>query len=740
MMMKWRSSYYFRLVLSYTVLALVLISITGGYLLTNANQMMTSEVSKDARYGLLNAKDVVENNFLRFYEDAFFNKVLMTVNKDSNEEIKYLLENPAQGNMSRIVRFIADLQIIKYMTPGLDGITVYMRNGGYAMDNDHYYESPNNSADTEFIQTLANIRPNHWFMREKPDSQDHKVMTYVFPLPYYSTPATATGFLYIDISLAHMNAMVRNLANSSQSHLYMFDENGRIVMGEENASAEEVAAVQSAMMRSVSQKSSDALERYENSVIAFLPQSDSLNRWSYAIVRPVDSFLLFADKMKTHVWKGSMIALLGGVIISFLMSRHFYMPLKKLLYSIRNLYNGPTLVKGGHEYATIDHMLMFIDLSMLQMKDQVRMKQISGLITGQQTVAGFGSLPAIPLECNYSVAYIVTEPEGGEAMARFLGEQAGLKAELVSMSATELALLVFIYDNEMEDAGVVSEVLETMRPSLQGIVMGAGIGSVVKSVETIHQSYQEAVQAYKYSYVYGKEAIIMYDDISVSRETLIVPNIGYDQLQNKIQAGNVNEVERWFEELAHTLRNELLSVETIELISLRSSAILSQVVIEQKLHDLFPIIGFHEKIKQPTMDLTIALLQEQAVSIAKHIHEGRNDAHIEKIVQLKAFIGDHMSDDLTLDELAGRVNLSANYVSTLFGSISGESFTEYLNRIRLERAASLLVTDRNLSVAEVATAVGYRNSQYFCTKFKSKFGITPLQYRGSGKLQESLAK
>ncbi|GGD53506.1 helix-turn-helix domain-containing protein [Paenibacillus nasutitermitis] len=741
MIAKWKSSYYFRLVLSYTVLALVLIGITGGYLLTNANRMVTSEVSKEARYGLLNVKDLVENNFLRFYEDAFFNKVLMTFNKDSNEEIKYLLEHKAEGNVSRIVRFITDLGLIKEMTAGLDGITVYMREGEYAMDHNRYYTSPDNSKDAAFIHTLDKAVPNHWFKRDKADSPDHQVMTYVFPLPYQSSPANAAGFLYLDISLEHLNTMVRNVLNVPQSHVYMFDENGQLILGGENAEAGEVAAVRREMARSLINKTGDdELSRFGSSIISVLPQNDSVNRWSYAIVKPMNSFLLSANKMKRQVWTACLMALLGGIIISFLMSRQFYLPLKKLLYSIRNLYNGPPPAAGNHEYAAIDHMLMFIDMSMLQMKDQVRTKQITGLITGQQTAAEFGHFPAMPLECRYAVVYMATAPGDSDMLTRMVSEQTGLAAELVSLSATEMALLLFIYDQQKDTFDIVVESLEAMRDFPGAVPFGAGIGTVVESVEAIHHSYQEAMQAYKYCYIRGKDAIIRFEEISSCRETLLLPQVGYDMLQNKVQTGNAAEAGQWMDEMTVTLKTELLSIETIELISLRIATVLSQVVIEQKLHELFPVFGFQEKIRKCTMDETMAMLKEQAVDIARHIQETRNDAHHEKIIQLKSYIAQHMADDLSLEKLAGKVNLSANYVSTLFGSISGESFTEYLNRIRLEQAAFLLVSDRESTVAETAASVGFRNSQYFCTRFKAKFGVTPLQYRGKGKLQESLAK
>ncbi|MBW7460453.1 AraC family transcriptional regulator, partial [Paenibacillus sepulcri] len=308
-------------------------------------------------------------------------------------------------------------------------------------------------------------------------------------------------------------------------------------------------------------------------------------------------------------------------------------------------------------------------------------------------------------------------------LVRIIADQPGLSAELVSLSATEMALLVFMYDDS-PTSRAVADTLEAMRTSLGSIPFGAGIGSVVHSVEAIHHSYLEAVEAYKYSYIRGRDAIIRYEEISACRELLLLPQVEYDMLQNRVQAGKVGEVERWIDEMTFTLKSEPLSVEMVELIHLRITTVISQIVIEQKLQDLFPVFGINEKIKRRTLDETMAVLKQQAASIAQHINESRNDAHHEKIVFLKSFIVQHMAEDLSLDEVAGRVSLSANYVSTLFGSISGESFTEYLNRIRLEQAASLLVADRHLTVADIAASVGFRNSQYFCTRFKARFGIT----------------
>lgn len=74
--------------------------------------------------------------------------------------------------------------------------------------------------------------------------------------------------------------------------------------------------------------------------------------------------------------------------------------------------------------------------------------------------------------------------------------------------------------------------------------------------------------------------------------------------------------------------------------------------------------------------------------------------------------------------------LSTHYLSRQFKEVHGVSFLEYMTNARLERACEILRNERR-SVTEIASQVGYSNAPYFCTKFKNKYGVTPLQYRNS---------
>ncbi|GJM72539.1 transcriptional regulator [Paenibacillus macerans] len=111
------------------------------------------------------------------------------------------------------------------------------------------------------------------------------------------------------------------------------------------------------------------------------------------------------------------------------------------------------------------------------------------------------------------------------------------------------------------------------------------------------------------------------------------------------------------------------------------------------------------------------------------MRDSGNRGRTEVVYKLKTYINEHLQDDLSLNVLSEVASLGPAYVSTLFGEVMNESFTEYVTRTRLEKAADLLRADDKRSVKEIAALVGYRNHQYFHVKFKERFGVTPVQYR-----------
>jgi two-component system, response regulator YesN len=92
------------------------------------------------------------------------------------------------------------------------------------------------------------------------------------------------------------------------------------------------------------------------------------------------------------------------------------------------------------------------------------------------------------------------------------------------------------------------------------------------------------------------------------------------------------------------------------------------------------------------------------------------------------YVNDHLANEIYLDILADKLQISSGYLSTYFKEKTGINLMEYVNEARIKRATVLLV-ESQLKIQEVAEAVGYRNITSFNRMFKKYTGLKPSDYR-----------
>lgn len=97
--------------------------------------------------------------------------------------------------------------------------------------------------------------------------------------------------------------------------------------------------------------------------------------------------------------------------------------------------------------------------------------------------------------------------------------------------------------------------------------------------------------------------------------------------------------------------------------------------------------------------------------------------------EVAEYIGHHYAT-VTIRELVDTFHFQEDYFNRLIRSKAGISYSEYVQKIRLEKAEALLRTT-SMTVDEVAEAVGYQNKGYFYKIFKKEFGMTPGHMRGN---------
>lgn len=100
----------------------------------------------------------------------------------------------------------------------------------------------------------------------------------------------------------------------------------------------------------------------------------------------------------------------------------------------------------------------------------------------------------------------------------------------------------------------------------------------------------------------------------------------------------------------------------------------------------------------------------------------------EWISQITIWIDQNFNQHITLERLAELFHGSPFHLQRQFKRVQGISPNEYIQKVRLEKAAGLLMNDRG-KIEDISGTVGFQSTPYFITLFKKKFGCTPAAYR-----------
>ena len=124
----------------------------------------------------------------------------------------------------------------------------------------------------------------------------------------------------------------------------------------------------------------------------------------------------------------------------------------------------------------------------------------------------------------------------------------------------------------------------------------------------------------------------------------------------------------------------------------------------------------------------LTIFAEHLSMVSNQIVVREQNAEMPIITRAKQFITAHQTEELSLDQVAKSVNTSKFYFCKMFKKATGINFTDYLSRVRTERAKNLLLNP-NLRVSEIAYEVGFQSLTHFNRVFKRILGRSPTDYR-----------
>ncbi|MCL6611679.1 MAG: helix-turn-helix domain-containing protein [Peptococcaceae bacterium] len=267
----------------------------------------------------------------------------------------------------------------------------------------------------------------------------------------------------------------------------------------------------------------------------------------------------------------------------------------------------------------------------------------------------------------------------------------------------------------------------------------ASVGNAHPGFRDVKNSYNEARRALVSKFYKGNGSVIHFNELEICSRERQQYFIEFENLLlESMRRGDWEKVPLLTDELVDTVvRTGNVHPDTIKVRTLEMLTVLSRAAIELG-GDPGLLLDLKVRAGLEIGEITTALelktwLAGVAGEICRFVRERQSGTAARAVARAKQYINENYARDISLDDLARHVFLSPFYLSRVFSEEAGVSITDYLKKVRMNKAQSLLIgTDK--PIAEIALAVGYKDPNYFSRVFKSITGKAPHQYRkGAGK-------
>lgn len=264
-----------------------------------------------------------------------------------------------------------------------------------------------------------------------------------------------------------------------------------------------------------------------------------------------------------------------------------------------------------------------------------------------------------------------------------------------------------------------------------------GIGNIKNNWTKISQSTIEAFEALedKNTSQYIYEYNLKDDERSKSQEVIsnfksirfyhkLADTVKYGQSEKTIEA-----VEEFLDELdefnkAENLKNYNIKFLANELWTIISYGLYEIGVVTSEIysdHQIQKELGTIYTIEELKL-----WIKDKVKGVFNDTKSNENIKHRQAVNFIIQYVEENYAQELTLNNLSKQVFISRNYLSDIFRNITGETFNNYLTKVRMQKARVLLMEGEYL-IYEVAEMVGYKNVPYFSSLFKKHIGVNPSE-------------
>lgn len=732
-----KSKLFIKYITSYIILLLIPILILGFIISDSYVSFLNREITTSNLNLLEQSRDSLDSKINELH------KLSIQISNNPYLTNSYLADNmPNVISSTKLLKSFAmpnnfyEQFYINYF----DNDLIYSPTGTYTTN---YFFNTVYRNEAFSFQKLKEILLNHPGSKTiSLESIGSKYFMHIEPLPYLSEKPYGTVFFMIPYS--SFEGILSGLLGPKNGSVLIMDSNSKIIaaFGNKGIDLDNI---------SISSLKEDALTQkiMLNNEQFFISSIKSRNSdWRYIALIPANKL----TSELTHLKNVSAIAFtliffIGFILIYFLMHIN-YRPLHELTRITSKILGAGETV--GEDIKSVQIAVTNMDSKIRTLENYVEssMPAMRNKLLVQLVKGSFIDLEDFNLEGKRYGIYI-NGPYLSAQILLFNKIPKDIKPKIasviqgISMEGCEIHLVDTLEDSEIVLILSCKDPYESLGISISSLIQESileefnlncciGIGNWVSVSSDLAKSYLQAHTSLDYRLIKGSNKIIQYNDIVDSdKNPYFYPRDLIDLLEKQLSSKDSLKVSQTLSQIINTIKENnmpLISARLLcyNLVQLIFNAIYKQGYVADFDSSSYPDIM--ELARFDTVEDLADQIQRLYLDIFSRLPHTKESSN-KQIQKIKKYIADNYLDpNFSIQTLSDNVDMSMSYMSRYFKANENENISDYVNRLRMDKAKELLA-ESDLDLKDIAATVGYLNLSSFIRKFKQTTGVTPGAYR-----------
>lgn len=687
----------------------------------------------------------------------YVNTLLMQCSQSSNVNKLFMAENYSSSEIYNAKR---ELDNIRYNNSKIYSIYVYDQYSDVIFESCEFSREFENKReqfyDTGFLacmQDMENIRVFTPVVRTIPVIRDNapetymKVLTYFYFEPYFGSAQEKHSIIAFNVSISWMQEALGHFygATPDVNDIEIVDRNGQIVFSDKEALIGSPYA-DTELLQNILDSDKDYgyfVEKQGGRLITFSRSSyTGYEDWLFIADGDLRTVMEPVRDLRTLVYLITGAVLLVSILGLTAVLRRFSAPIRQAFHKAQ-LLEREQKEKQKREAAEYVKQLLEGDIEedTSVIREKFERFHIKYDFSEDNTLVLLSLDDRSSLHRKFRNRYADVLHTAEEMIKTAF---AAYFDKTLSVEWREGVLIMVVCVPKEENARLrktLEKIVDEVSRNLQEAIpctVSVSISSRGESIKDLPFLMTEALEIHTYRYLYGYGKVL---DAGVmenrTQESYLYPKEAEKEVLGCLFAGKQEETGAAYENYVKTL--SCMSVPEIRIsFLLLADAIkyASRNTVAETSNVLMNFEQFFAKIQSlETMEEVNHLFLHLFQEITEMIEEQKNARYAELIHYVEEYVREHYGRiELSIQEIAGKTDMSAAYLGRIFKQHTDTTFTEYLTGYRLERACEELL-DSDRTVGEISDRVGFTNSSYFYLVFKKYLNCTPTQYRKNGKEQ-----